>query len=66
METRHILRNVLFFFRIAFKCSLDISKFTAPGPLGHYTFLHRINTFGEKNSNKKCREREKLILRKQL
>ena len=28
---------------------LYISKFTAPGPFGHYTFLYRVNTFGVKN-----------------
>ena len=29
--------------------TVDISKFMAPGPLGHYAFLHRINTFAARN-----------------
>ena len=28
---------------------MDISKFMAPDPLGHYAFLHRTSTFGEWN-----------------
>ena len=36
------------YFCIVFKYSVMISKFTASEPLGHYTFLHRINTFVEK------------------
>ena len=28
---------------------MDISKFMAISPLGHYVFLHRINTFGARN-----------------
>ena len=36
------------YFCIVFKYSVVISKFTASEPLGHYTFLHRINTFVEK------------------
>ena len=31
------------------KHRMDISKFMAPDPLGHYAFLHRTNTFGEWN-----------------
>ena len=27
---------------------MGISKFTAPEPLGHYTFLYKINTSGVK------------------
>ena len=34
-----------FILYIVFICSMDISKFTAPGPK---PFLRRINTFGEK------------------
>ena len=29
--------------------SVDISKFMAPGPLGHYASLHIINNFGARN-----------------
>ena len=50
----------LAFFRIVFNILYDAiikiklqhrvgtSKFTAPDPLGHYTFLYRINTSGIK------------------
>ena len=56
MTTRH--KKHLVFFRIAFNIlydaiikrklrhSVGTSKFTAPDPLGHYTFLYRINTSG--------------------
>ena len=28
---------------------MDISRFTVPGPLGHYAFSHIINNFGARN-----------------
>ena len=57
MAAQYILKNVLFFCT-AFKYSMGISK------LSHCTFLHRVNTFGEKNRLlfSKIREREKMIL----
>ena len=42
---------------------MGILKFTAWAPLGHYTFLCKINTFGEK-SREKMIENEKLIFGK--
>ena len=68
---RGIFLGTSCFFCIVFKYSKGISKFTAPGPLCQYTFLHRIKTFGRKKlllkiDFKKSKEREKLTLRKQL
>ena len=75
MTTRHILRNILLFLFVLFlnklyeaiikrklQHSVDIVKFPAPDPLGHYTFLYRIHTSEVKNRLllKKSRECEKL------
>ena len=39
----------LFIIKRKLQHSVDISRFMAPGPLGHYAFLHRINTFAARN-----------------
>ena len=54
MTTRHILRNVVFFLMFLNKLyeatikklqhSGGTSKFTAPSPLVHYTYLYKITT----------------------
>ena len=56
MTTREILRKILFFFILFLnelyeaiikrnlQHSVGISKFTAPSPLSHYTFLYIVNT----------------------
>ena len=62
MTRRHILRNILLetfcialnkLYQVIINRKLQhivhIPNFMAPGPLGHYAFLHRINTSGAKN-----------------
>ena len=39
----------LFIIKRKLQHIVDISKFMASGPLDHYAFLHRINTFAARN-----------------